>query len=52
VLLSVAAGDQSGRPDPEVLAALNGIPLLRTDQQGWIELITDGTNLWIEQQHK
>ncbi len=47
-LLSVDAGDRSGRPDPEVLETLGGIPLLRTDRQGWIELSTDGEQMWVE----
>jgi beta-lactamase superfamily II metal-dependent hydrolase len=47
-LLSVAAGDEQGRPDPQVLRALEGRSLLRTDQNGWIELSTDGERLWVE----
>jgi hypothetical protein len=38
-LLSVAAGDAEGRSDA---AVLQGRRLLRTDQNGWIELNTDG----------
>jgi beta-lactamase superfamily II metal-dependent hydrolase len=48
VLLSVAAGDQQGRPDPETLEALVGYTLLRTDQNGWMELSTDGEKMWVE----
>jgi competence protein ComEC len=48
VLLSVAAGDEQGRPDPQVLQALEGRTLLRTDRNGWIELTTDGEQLWVE----
>ncbi len=48
VLLSVAAGDREGRPDPETLEAVDGYTLLRTDQNGWIELTTDGDRLWVE----
>jgi competence protein ComEC len=47
-LLSVAAGDADGRPDPQVLQALEGYALLRTDQNGWIELSTDGERMWVE----
>lgn len=47
VLLSVAADDTNGLPDPETLQAVQGYPLLRTDQNGWIELVTDGQNLWV-----
>ena len=47
-LLSVAAGDEQGRPDPQVLQSLQGRTLLRTDQNGWIELSTDGERLWVD----
>lgn len=47
-LLSVAAGDREGRPDPDVLDALKDYTLLRTDRDGWIELTTDGEQLWVE----
>jgi hypothetical protein len=48
VLLSVAAGDLEGLPSPETLNSVAGYNLLRTDQNGWIELITDGERVWIE----
>ncbi|MBW8012141.1 MAG: DUF4131 domain-containing protein [Chloroflexi bacterium] len=48
VLLSVAAGDYSGLPSPETLAALDGYTLLSTDQNGWINLSTDGKQMWVE----
>ena len=48
ILLSVAAGDAEGRPDPQVLQVLQGRTLLRTDQNGWIELSTDAEELWVE----
>ena len=47
VVLSVAAADENGMPDGEVLEALKGFMLLRTDQNGWIDLSTDGTQLWV-----
>jgi beta-lactamase superfamily II metal-dependent hydrolase len=47
VLLSVAAGDAQGRPDPQVLQALESHTLLRTDQHGWIEITTDGRQMWV-----
>lgn len=52
VLLSVAAGDREGRPDAEVLEALDGYTLLRTDRDGWIELTMDGERMWIEGQQR
>jgi competence protein ComEC len=48
VLLSVASGDRDGLPHAEVLDILAGYPLLRTDQDGWIQLSTDGDQLWVE----
>ncbi|MDH5606452.1 MAG: ComEC/Rec2 family competence protein, partial [Anaerolineae bacterium] len=52
VLLSVAAGDYSGLPDAATLQALQGYTLLRTDEHGWIELTTDGQQLWVEVENK
>ena len=52
VLLSVAAGDREGRPDPETLQAVQGYMLLRTDRNGWIELTTDGEQMWVEAERK
>jgi beta-lactamase superfamily II metal-dependent hydrolase len=52
VLLSVAAGDREGRPDPETLEAVEGYTLLRTDRNGWIELTTDGEQMWVEVERK
>jgi len=48
VLLSVAAGDREGLPSPDTLVAVEGYTLLRTDRNGWIQLSTDGEQLWIE----
>ncbi len=52
VVLSVAAGDRDGLPDPETLEAVAGLSLLRTDQQGWIEFTTDGQQMWVEAARK
>ena len=48
VLLSVAADDRDGRPDRETIDALGGYSLLRTDQHGWIQIATDGQQMWVE----
>ncbi len=48
VLLSVAPDDRQGLPSPETLEAVDGYNLLRTDQNGWIELSTDGEQMWVE----
>jgi len=41
------AGMVGGEPYV-VQAALQGYNLLRTDRNGWIELATDGEQLWVE----
>ena len=47
VVLSVAAGDIDGMPDGEVLEELKDYSLLRTDQSGWIEITTNGQEMWV-----
>lgn len=48
VLLSVAAGNWQSLPNQELLQAIDGYTLLRTDQNGWIDLSTDGERMWVE----
>ena len=48
VLLSVSAADKEGLPSPETLELLQGYTVLRTDRNGWIELVTDGEQMWVE----
>jgi len=48
VLLSVAADDHSGRPDRETIDALSGYSLLHTDQHDWVQISTDGEQMWVE----
>jgi len=45
VLLSADAGE---RPGEEILQAIQGYTLLQTDRNGWIELTTDGEQIWLE----
>ena len=47
LLLSVGGGDRDGYPDARLIQALQDYPLLRTDRNGWIELSTDGEQMWI-----
>jgi competence protein ComEC len=47
VILSVAAGDENGMPDGDVLDAVRDYSLLRTDQNGWIEITTNGGQMWV-----
>lgn len=47
ILLSVAAGDKDGLPDQTLLESIEDYPLLRTDRNGWIEVTTDGAQMWV-----
>jgi len=47
-VLSVSAGDPNGLPSQDVLDALDGYSLLRTDRSGWIQVITDGEKMRVE----
>ena len=50
VVISVGEDNHFGHPSPEVIEryATYGLPVLRTDERGTIELITDGERLWVE----
>jgi hypothetical protein len=48
VVISVAAGDKAGLPGKDTLDALAGYSLLRTDLNGWIEVMTDGSHMWVQ----
>lgn len=48
VVLSVAADDKFGLPARSVLESVDDLTLLRTDRDGWIEVTTDGSQLWLE----
>jgi competence protein ComEC len=52
VILSVAADDPDGLPSPELLEGLEDANLLRTDVNGWIDLTTDGQEVWISVERK
>ena len=47
VLLNVSAADENGMPDGEVLELVEDYQLLRTDRNGWVEVITDGSQMWV-----
>jgi len=47
VLLNVDAADKNGMPDADVLESVEGYDLLRTDQNGWVEITTDGQRMWV-----
>ncbi|MBC7249990.1 MAG: DNA internalization-related competence protein ComEC/Rec2 [Anaerolineae bacterium] len=46
-IISVGADNRFGHPSPEVLERLAGRTVLRTDERGTIEIVTDGTRLWV-----
>jgi competence protein ComEC len=49
-VISVGADNRFGHPAPETLARYteHSIPVLRTDELGSIEFITDGQRLWVQ----
>jgi competence protein ComEC len=47
VVLSVSAADENGMPDSDVLETVKDYALLRTDQNGWIEIATNGSQMWV-----
>ncbi len=51
-ILSVAAADPNGLPSNDVINEVQSSNLLRTDQLGWIDLSTDGNQLWITTEHQ
>ncbi|HNB50692.1 MAG TPA: ComEC/Rec2 family competence protein, partial [Anaerolineales bacterium] len=52
ILLSVEPGNREGLPSPETLDVVEGYNVLRTDLNGWVEVTTDGTQMWVEVERK
>lgn len=52
-IISVGKGNRFGHPAPDLLKRLaqQGASVLRTDEQGQIELITDGEQCWVRTGH-
>ncbi len=50
--MTILPGAYRPLPSPETLARLSGYTVLRTDQHGWIELTTDGEQLWVAVEKK
>jgi competence protein ComEC len=48
IVLDVAAGDKDGMPSDETLESAAAYNLLRTDQNGWINVTSDGSKMWVE----
>jgi beta-lactamase superfamily II metal-dependent hydrolase len=44
----VGVGNRFGHPSREVVERLAGARVYRTDQQGTVELTTDGNRLWVK----
>ena len=48
VVISVGADNDFGHPCDEVLERLGDVPVYRTDRHGTVEVISDGTRVWID----
>jgi competence protein ComEC len=49
-LISTGADNRFGHPQAAVLerlGALGGLTVLRTDEQGTVEFVTDGRQMWV-----
>jgi competence protein ComEC len=51
VVISVGADNNFGHPCADVMERLEGLPVYRTDVQGVVEIISDGTQMWVETEH-
>jgi competence protein ComEC len=47
-VISVGADNRFGHPCDEVLERLGSLPVYRTDEQGAIEIVSDGTQMRVE----
>jgi competence protein ComEC len=48
VVISVGEENDFGHPCTELLERLEELPVYRTDEHGTVEVITDGTRMWVE----
>jgi len=46
----VGADNDFGHPCDEVLERLDGLPVYRTDEQGAVEIVSDGARGWVKVQ--
>jgi competence protein ComEC len=51
VIISVGADNDFGQPCDEVLERLEGLLVFRTDEDGTVEIISDGGRVWMETKH-
>jgi competence protein ComEC len=47
IIISVGADNTFGHPCDEVLERLKGLPIYRTDEQGAVEVISNGVQIWV-----
>lgn len=47
-VISVGEENRFGHPCPEVLGRLADLPIYRTDEHGTVEVVSDGTRVWVE----
>ncbi len=50
-VISCEAGGGGGQPSASVLEHLEESRLLRTDRDGWIEVVADGAEMWVSAEH-
>ncbi len=48
ILINAAKGEWSGLPNLETLQALQGQNILRSDLNGWVHILTNGQQMWVE----
>jgi len=48
VVISVGADNRFGHPCEEVLERLEDVTTYRTDAHGAVDVISDGTRVWVE----
>lgn len=52
IVISVAPADLNGLPDKDTLDAVADYSVLRTDLNGWIEVTSDGKQMWVQDERK
>ncbi len=48
VVISVGADNDFGHPCADVMERLDGLPVYRTDEQGVVEVVSDGARVWVK----
>ena len=48
VVISVGADNNFGHPCADVMERLERLPVYRTDEQGVVEVVSDGAQVWVE----